>query len=65
MAYKHSFGLLSRKAILVCLCQLGDLVYSRPPILKTRLFMREQWVDDWFDPTAAESLEDRGHTVEI
>jgi len=55
---KHSSGLLSRKAILDVLCQQGDLIYSRPRVSKTHLLLQEQWVDDWFDTSADESLDD-------
>jgi len=48
----------SRKAILDVLCQHGDLVYGRPPVSNTRLLLLEQWVDDWFDMSVDESLED-------
>jgi len=64
---KHSSGLLfSRKVILDVLCQQGDLVYGRPPVSKVRLLLWEQWVDDWFNTSVAESLEDfKGRTAEI
>ena len=55
---KHSSGLLSETAILDVLCQQGDLVYSRPPMSEARLLQWEQWVDDWFDTSVDESLED-------
>ena len=56
---KQSSGLLfSRKAILDVLCQQGDLVYARPPVLKARLLLWEQWVDDWVDTSVVGSLED-------
>ena len=56
---KHSSGLIfSRKAILDVLGQQGDLVYGRPPVSKARLLLWEQWVDDWFDTSVGESLED-------
>ena len=35
-----------------------DLVYGRPAVTKARLLPREQWVDDWFDTSVDESLED-------
>jgi len=35
--------LVSRKAILDVLCQQGDLVYARAPVLKARLFLWHQW----------------------
>jgi len=66
--HKLSSGLLfSRKAILDVLCQQGDLVCGRPPVSKSRLLLWEQWINDWFDTSADESLEDfkRGHTAEI
>jgi len=57
--HKLSSGLLfSRKAILDVLCQQGDLVCGRPPVSKSRLLLWEQWIDDWFDTSADESLED-------
>jgi len=56
---KHSSGLrFSRKSILDVLCRQGDLVYGRPPVSKVRLLPREQWVDDWVDTSADESLQD-------
>jgi len=56
---KHSSGLLlNRKAILDVLCQQGDLIYGRPPVSKARLLLRGQWVDDWFDTSVDEPLED-------
>jgi len=39
-------------------CRQGDLVYGRPPVSKARLLPREQWVDDWVDTSADESLQD-------
>jgi len=36
----------------------GDLVYGRSPVSKAGLLLSEQWVDDWFDTSADESLED-------
>ena len=48
----------TRKAILDVLCQQGDLVYGRPPAWKAHLLSREQWVDDWFDTSVDESIED-------
>jgi len=52
----HIRSFFNRKAILDVLCQQGDLVYGRPPVLKlkTLLLPREQWVDTRLD----ESLED-------
>jgi len=56
---KHSSSLLfSRKAILGVLCQQGDPVYGRPPVSKARLLLWEKWVDDWFDTSIDESLEE-------
>ena len=56
---KHSSGLLfSRKAILDVLCEQGDLVYGRLPVPKVHLLLWEQWVDNWFDTSVDESLED-------
>jgi len=56
---KHSSGLLfSRKAILDVLCQQGDLVCGRTPVSEARLFLREQWLNDRFDTSVDESLED-------
>jgi len=56
---KHSSGLLfKRKAILDVLSQRGDLIYGRPPVSKARLLSREQWVNDCFDTSVEESLED-------
>ena len=40
------------------LCQQGYLVYGRPPVSKSRLLRREQWVNDWFDTSVDQSLED-------
>ena len=51
---KRSSGLFSWKAILDVLWRQGNLVYSRPPVLKAR----EQWVNDCFDTSVDESLED-------
>jgi len=36
----------------------GDWICGRPPESKTRLLLCGQWVDDWFDTSADESLED-------
>ena len=56
---KHSSGLLfSCKVIFDVLCQQGDLVYGRPPVSKTCLLLRNQWVDDWIDTSVHASLED-------
>ena len=56
---KHSSGLLlSWKAILDVVCQQCDLIYGRPPMSKIRLLLWEQWVDDWFDTSVDECLED-------
>jgi len=56
---KHSSNLLlSRKAILDVLCQQGDLVYSRPPVSKAHLLLWEQWVDDWFNISIDDRLDD-------
>ena len=55
---KHSSGLLfSRNDIFDVLCQPGDLVYGRPPVLKARLLLWEQWVDERFSTSVDESLE--------
>jgi len=50
---------LCRKAIHDVLGQQGDLVYGRPPVLKIRLLLWEQWVDDWIDTSADESPEEK------
>ena len=56
---KHSSDLLfSRKAIPDVLCQQSDQVYGRPLVSKAYLFLHEQWIDDWFDASVDESLED-------
>jgi len=56
---KHSSGRLSSwKAIFNVLYQQGDLVYGRPPVSEAHLLQREQWVDDWFNMSVDESLED-------
>jgi len=63
---KHSSSLfLSRKAILDVLCQQRDLVGSRPSLSKSRLLLREQWGNDWFDTSVDEFFEDFGHTAEM
>jgi len=36
----------------------GDLIYGRPPVSKARLFLWKQWIEDWFDTSVDESLED-------
>jgi len=48
----------STNTILDFLCQQGDLDYGRPPVSKPCLLLREQWVDDLFDTTVDELLED-------
>jgi len=53
---KHSFDLLCQKAIVDILCHQGDLIYGRTPVLKARLLLQEQWVNDWFDMSVDESL---------
>ena len=56
---EHSSSLLfSRKAILDVLCQQGDLIYGRPPVLEARRLLWGQWVGDCFDMSVDESLED-------
>jgi len=40
---------LGRKGILDVLRQQGDLTYGRTLVSKTRLFLRNDGVDEWFD----------------
>ena len=44
--------------MLFVLCQQGDLVYGRLPVSEAHLLLWEQWVDDCFDTSVDESLED-------
>jgi len=37
---------------------MGDLIYSRPPVLEARLLLWEQWLGDCFQTSVDESLED-------
>ena len=56
---KHSSSLLlSRKSILNVLCHQGDLMYGRTSMSKACLLLWEQWVNDWFDTSVGEFLED-------
>ena len=56
---EHSSSFLfSRKAILDVLCQQGDLIYGRPLVSEARLLLWEHWVDDCFDTSVDEPLED-------
>jgi len=55
---KHSSSVfLSRKAILDALCQ-SDSDLRLTSHVESRLFVREQRIDDWFDTSVDESPED-------
>ena len=34
------------------------MIYGLPPVSEARLLLWEQWVDDWFDTSVDESLDD-------
>jgi len=52
---KHNSAFLAEKlSLMSCVSRQGDLIYGRPPVSKSCLFPREQWVDT----SVGESLED-------